>query len=260
MADNYFSSPRYLRSNGRPVVAFFLNTSLAINWATVRASAAGNPLFIFRNSGGFTDTDSDGSFAWVGITGTATDMGLSYLDGFYQAALSHSSELGVGSGYKGFNDTLASWGKDRIVDQQCEQTWLATWAEAGKYYSTSTQLPFLQIPTWNDYEEGTEIESGIDNCVTISAAPAQSSGVTVTAPVNSSTVSNPVKVIAKAIAAKSAKITAMKIYVDSVSKYSVNAASINTTLTLSSGKHNMTVQAWDSAGVIYKTNVSITVK
>jgi hypothetical protein len=28
----------------------------------------------------------------------------------------------------------------------------------------------LQLPTWNDYEEGTEIESGIDNCVTVSAA------------------------------------------------------------------------------------------
>ena len=170
MADNYFSSPRYLRWNGRPVVTFFLNTSLAIDWATVRASAAGNPLFIFRNSGGFTNTDSDGSFAWVGISSTATDMGLSYVDGFYKAALSHASELGIGSGYKGFNDTLASWGKDRIVDQQCGQTWLATWAEAGKYYSSANQLTNLQIATWNDYEEGTEVESGIDNCVTISAA------------------------------------------------------------------------------------------
>jgi len=26
-------------------------------------------------------------------------------------------------------------------------------------------LPALQIATWNDYEEGTSIEPGIDNCV-----------------------------------------------------------------------------------------------
>jgi hypothetical protein len=28
----------------------------------------------------------------------------------------------------------------------------------------------LQIATWNDYEEGTEVETGIDNCVAITAA------------------------------------------------------------------------------------------
>ena len=66
--------------------------------------------------------------------------------------------------------------------------------------------------------------------------------------------------VASANRCQSAKITAMKIYIDTVSKYSVNAAGINTTLTLSSGKHNMTVQAWDSAGAIYKTYVTITVK
>ena len=33
----------------------------------------------------------------------------------------------------------------------------------------------MQLVTWNDYEEGTEIESGIDNCVSVSAAMAGSS-------------------------------------------------------------------------------------
>ena len=169
MADNYFSSPRYLFWNGRPVVLFFLNTTLAIDWATVRAQAAGNPVFIFRNASGFTDTDSDGSFSWTNVSSNVNDMGLSAMDTFYTTGLAHPSLLTIGSAYKGFNDTLASWGSDRIMNQQCGQTWLATWAEISKYYSVSTQLPFLQIPTWNDYEEGTEIESGIDNCVTISA-------------------------------------------------------------------------------------------
>jgi PKD repeat protein len=520
MADNYFSSSRYLRWNGRPVVSFFLNTSLAINWATVRAQAAGNPVFIFRNSSGFTDTDSDGSFAWTNVSSSVNDMGLSSQDSFYQAGLAHPSLLTIGSSYKGFNDTIASWGSNRIKNQQCGQTWLATWAEVGKYYSASNQLPLMQIATWNDYEEGTEVESGIDNCVTISAAlsgstlgwtitgqestidhytvfasqdgvnlmaveqvaagthatdlsalglpagqysflvkavgkptllnhmsgavsytvagavsqppvaklavtpasgiapvtvtastagstcsgatiqstqidfgdgtvvtaasashayssagtymvtatatgsngmtgtaqqkvtvtaskppvvalsvspatgvaplsvtastagstapngsiastsidfgdgtvasaasashvysaagsftvkatvtdnvgvkgsaqttvsitaaPVQSSGVTVTAPLSASTVSNPVKFVASAKPASStAKITAMKIYIDSVSKYSVTASGINTTLTLSSGSRHVTVQAWDSTGAIYKNSFTITVK
>jgi hypothetical protein len=170
MNDNYFSSPRYLRWNGRPVVSFFLNTSLAINWATVRAQAAGNPLFIFRGAGGFTSADSDGSFTWTNLSGSVNDMGLALQDAFYAAGLANPSLLTLGSAYKGFNDNLASWGSNRVKNQQCGQTWLATFAEVNKYYSASNQLPVLQLATWNDYEEGTEIESGIDNCVTVSAS------------------------------------------------------------------------------------------
>ncbi len=170
MNTNYFSSPRYLRWNGRPVLPFFLNTSLAINWATVRAQAAGNPLFIFRESGGFTTADSDGSFSWTNLSGNPNNMGLTAQDNFYATGIAHPSLLTIGSAYKGFNDALASWGSHRIENQQCGQTWLATFAEVNKYYSAANQLPLLQLPTWNDYEEGTEIESGIDNCVTVSAA------------------------------------------------------------------------------------------
>src|SRR5207253_10111090 len=49
-------------------------------------------------------------------------------------------------------------------------TWLATFSEIGKYHSAASQLESLQLVTWNDYEEATEIESGIDNCVTVSAS------------------------------------------------------------------------------------------
>jgi len=76
----------------------------------------------------------------------------------------------MGSSYKGFNDSDASWGKGRVIDQQCGHTWLATFAEAGRFYSAAHQLPALIIPTWNDYEEGTEIETGIDNCVDVKAS------------------------------------------------------------------------------------------
>ena len=82
------------------------------------------------------------------------------------------AEYSTGSGYKGFNDTLALWGTNRIIDQQCGQTWLKTVAEAGKYYSSVKQMLGIQLVTWNDYEEGSEIESGIDNCVTVSATVA----------------------------------------------------------------------------------------
>ena len=33
-----------------------------------------------------------------------------------------------------------------------------------RYYSEQRPLPFLMIETWNDYEEGTAIEGGVDAC------------------------------------------------------------------------------------------------
>jgi hypothetical protein len=77
-----------------------------------------------------------------------------------------------GTTYKGFNDTLASWGSDRITDQQCGTTWLDTWNEPtiNNDFGPNRQMQGVLVATWNDYEEGTEIETGIDNCLSISSS------------------------------------------------------------------------------------------
>jgi PKD repeat protein len=171
----YVGSPAYLTYGGRPVIYFFGHEAYSIDWTRVRAGVAGNPMFIFRNASGFSKAQSNGAFSWVAPeTVTATNlMALSYLDNYYKTAItSFPSAYSSGSGYKGFNDTLALWGSNRIIDQQCGQTWLQTLAEAGKYYSATRQMLGIQIVTWNDYEEGSEIESGIDNCVAVSASVA----------------------------------------------------------------------------------------
>ncbi len=170
--NNYENSPAYLHYNSRPVVYFFGQEAYTMDWTQIRASVPGNPLFIFRNTGGFTVAQSNGAFSWVAPeTVSATDpMALAYLANFDQTALSLLPAYSTESGYKGFNDSLASWGTGRLIQQQCGQTWLASTAESGKFYSASQQMLGIQIATWNDYEEGTEIESGIDNCVAISAS------------------------------------------------------------------------------------------
>ena len=154
------------------MVYFFGHEAYTIDWTRVRAGVAGNPMFIFRNGSGFTKAQSNGAFSWVEPTTVSSTnlMAINYLDNYYKTALSMPSAYSTGSGYKGFNDTLALWGSNRIIDQQCGQTWLKTLAEAGRFYSTTNQMLGIQLVTWNDYEEGSEIESGIDNCVTVSAA------------------------------------------------------------------------------------------
>lgn len=162
----YWNSPAYLRFNGRPVVYFFGEEAYTIDWNLARSSVAGNPVFVFRNAVGFNYAQAGGGYSWVEPTTT----GMTYLDGFYSAALTFPADYVTGSGYKGFDDSLALWGSHRLTPQNCGQTWLTSVAEAGKYYSANNQLFGIQLVTWNDYEEGTEIETGIDNCVAVNAS------------------------------------------------------------------------------------------
>jgi hypothetical protein len=164
----YFPSPAYMTDQGRPVVTNFnIDLAYSIDWNALNAALSTHPLFLFQNNSGFSHVLSGGSYSWV--MPTASDYGLSYLASFYGTGIS-SGEQVVGAAYKGFNDSLAAWGSHRIMGQQCGQTWLKTFSEINGLFNPTKSLPALQLVTWNDYEEGTEIESGIDNCFSVSAA------------------------------------------------------------------------------------------
>lgn len=55
-----------------------------------------------------------------------------------------------------------------MIGQQCGHVLLDTANEVtkGNYWGNSHQIPYMQIATWNDYEEGSEEESGVENCYT----------------------------------------------------------------------------------------------
>jgi hypothetical protein len=161
-AQTYFGSPNYMLLNGSPVLFPFGLETLPIDWTRVMAGIQGSPVFIFRNLVGFSYADSSGGYAW------GPDQPLGYWDYFYPNAIPLNKPT-YGSVSKGFNDSLAAWGQHRFVDQQCGQQWLNTFGKANQYYSASQPLPYMQIVTWNDYEEGTAAEVGIDNCASISA-------------------------------------------------------------------------------------------
>ena len=77
-------------------------------------------------------------------------------------------------------------------------------------------------------------------------------------PAAGSTVASPVHFVA---AAKSTHpITAMRIYVDNIAKFTVNASSLDTSVALATGTHSVVVQAWDSSGAVFKTPLTIHVQ
>jgi len=182
IALQYESSPAYIQVDGRPVVYFFDVDAYYIDWPRVLSSVPGNPHLLIRGTGGFTRTTADGGYSWIVIQQkNPFDPELNLHDAFFQVAQQAPQRLTVGTAFKGFNDTLAAWGTNRVIDQNCGETWIQSFSEIGKFYSSGNQLPALQIATWNDYEEGISIESGIDNCVFL--VPSQS-GSTISWTVN----------------------------------------------------------------------------
>ncbi len=392
---NYFGSAAYLKVGGRPVVSFFIAESGALSQCTssspcnldtgtcssnsacwtaiwdrlrthVQGYSNGNPLFVFRNAGGFSHPQSDSGYAWQnhyqnkshctgadGVHDSGDTYGLCYLDDFYEESLLFPSKKAWGAGWRGTDNTAAPWGSGQDTPLRCGQAWLYTMKEAnfdaangqygtsGSYYSMSRQLPYLQVVTWNDYDEGTAMEDGIDNCWSISASVAgatlswtrsirnvhpnastyatentidhyaiydsadgenltlvakrprgqslvdlctlalgtgtrtlyvqavglpsilnqmsqavtwTNSGcptrkVTYTTPGDGSIQLSPVRVAAAA----SPAATAMEIFLDGSSVYTVNSSSLDTTLPMPAGNHRLTVQAYDALGPFKST-------
>jgi hypothetical protein len=167
--EHYATSPAYATWNGKPLITEFdIDKNYTLDWNAIEKATSSNIAWIFHSSFGFRHPLSSGSYSWMHATSTV--YGLDYLTNFYNAAQKAPQQMAWGAGYKGFNDTLASWGLNRIVGQNCGQTWLQSFAKLNSYYNSGSQLPALQLVTWNDYEEGTELESGIDNCLTVSAS------------------------------------------------------------------------------------------
>jgi hypothetical protein len=103
-------------------------------------------------------------------------------------------------------------------------------------------------------------EKGVSGMTAALPATSCGGGVTVTSPQNGATVASPVHFVASAMASNGNYIVSMHILVDGVSKYQVNAASLDTQLAIAAGTHSVVVEAWDNLGTLYKSStLSITV-
>ena len=164
ISTQFASSPAYMRVSGKEPVFMFGVSQFFIDWSKVLPTVPANMILLFRGNEGLTQSFAGGAFQWIDINSTdAFDMQLSALNNFYTKAQA-AGRPAVGAAFKGFDDSQAGFGLNRQIHHQCGQTWLNTFAQTAKFFSADHQLETLQIATWNDYEEGTEIESGIDGC------------------------------------------------------------------------------------------------
>jgi acid phosphatase len=82
--------------------------------------------------------------------------------------------------------------------------------------------------------------------------------VDIATPFANSNVASPVHI--QATTSNAAPVTAMQIYVDNLLKYQASGNSVDTKLAMSSGKHYVVVQSWDSAGGIHKSGIYVNVQ
>ncbi len=145
-------------------------------WYEVGPVAHPGMKFIFRNANWSAHPSGAGQYAWVNCNNTPActndSSGLNYLDNFFNLASStYSSYFNGGASWKGFNASNSGFNSPlATMAQSCGSQWLNTFAKAGSYFNAQMQVPFMQVATWNDYDEGTEIETGIDNCYSIAAS------------------------------------------------------------------------------------------
>ncbi len=194
----YGASPAYLKdAQGHPIVFYFVNEYYPAQYAVLTAGGidAGGTVFVMYEPNGFPGNDPPntlGEYGWVNPTdgaGTADitgsqgtfpaepDFGFKDVTSYLSAASSNQSSFIAAPAYKGFDDNLASWSGNRIIDQECGLTWLQTFDYTNSfggsssyeaslnYLKTGKKMDMVMVDTWDDYEEGTELETGIDNCL-----------------------------------------------------------------------------------------------
>jgi hypothetical protein len=144
------------------------NSPQPIDWPTVVKTF---PDIAFFHRDDFTKPGG-GTYGWCDATHCPT----TYFDDFAAKAVKYeSTRIPVAPVNATFDDRKASWSKNRYFDPQNGLQWLNSFAAINAKFSATHQLPYLQIVTYNDHDEGSGIEYGIDNGIVLT--PSVSNGI-----------------------------------------------------------------------------------
>ena len=162
----------YLTYQGRPVIFVFPHGTHT-DWAKVRTAVdkwSPAPWLVQENLPGPHPDAFDGFYPWVnpgsqGWSADGSNWGEGYLEDFYHVmATKYTDKIVIGAAWPKFDDSKASWGLNRHMSARCGQTFKDTLDLWRKFFPADQPIPFVMIGTWNDYEEGSEIEPGIPAC------------------------------------------------------------------------------------------------
>lgn len=168
----YFTSPAYLRINDRPALFIFPDDEVKphLDWMDIRNHLSIPVTLIDRDPNPEEpeyDANFDGFFAWVTATKglwnpDGREWGKGYLEWFYATMQDpntpYADNVAVGGVWPGFDDSLAPWSENRFMSryQPVGMTHDLTLTLA-----EDNNVEYILVGTWNDFEEGTDIEFGV---------------------------------------------------------------------------------------------------
>lgn len=163
----------------------------------LNSHCAREPLIVINGEEGLRYANTDGSYNWIGVNNYADDKpgvvgipgisgtgqldthfetGSSYSEADWLREADHSPKLvKIAAVYAGFNNTNTAYGFNAAaghlygwkLSRECGLVWINSWAQIrpSALRSRVNSVGYVGVVTWNDYEEGTAIEPGIDNCL-----------------------------------------------------------------------------------------------
>jgi|GEM_PF-1087104 len=166
LEDNYFNKSNYFKYDGNPILLNFGPIYVTDYNKWQEAFSTLNCIPVYAPLWGFFDgkpsySDVPGEFAWV--WGMESDpYSTNALNNWYIKVKNSSKDFVIGSAYPGFNDYWDEGGTNigpfRNIPYDNGLTFINT-LNMSKTYNPD----ILQIVTWNDFQEGTQIEPTVED-------------------------------------------------------------------------------------------------
>lgn len=169
----YFGDANYYKIATKPVVSFF-DVVGGINYATDKAALGVSMYWIFENAGSLSNAYADGAFEWTSpyTTGPSGSDPYHLASQTFFLSTVHSSSKGTIPALNAkFNGTLTrsfTWSEGKVLPSDSGKNWQARLAAF--LANIPTNCLGVQLITWQDYEEGTPLELGIENDLTVTAS------------------------------------------------------------------------------------------
>jgi hypothetical protein len=175
---SYAGRASYQRFEGKPLLLWFPkpeasgNQTISAAEFKLAAEAQTAPFVLsYENPDPDYKLVAGSVYGWIeGVNGGGTDFGAKYLDWLYptfsyQRKQGWTLPLAIGIAYPGFDDAgVYAWTGDRASRRHIDRTigGKATLDLTWDYYeaavATGSASPWLQVATFNDWNEGSEIE------------------------------------------------------------------------------------------------------
>lgn len=176
LESQYFGDSIYERDGGKPIVMFFGVTAKlgATAMAQVKASDGGGQVWVMEGAGALSQSFADQVFDWANIYTDGIHASDPYdLAGFssFYHTVAQSPKHAFGAMLAGFNGTLTKsvgWSKGKYIPRDHGACLVA---RAGRLAQViPANVTRVQWVTWSDWEEGTQVEGGVENDVVVHAA------------------------------------------------------------------------------------------